>query len=49
MLHRASESEAQRMQRLAAGQQCEADRSASESEAQRYNTLLLVSNVKLIV
>ena len=49
MLHRASESEAQHMQRLAAGQQREADRSASESEAQRYNALLLVSNMKLIV
>ena len=39
MLRRASESEAQRLQRLSARQQREADRRASESEAQRLQRL----------
>ena len=39
MLHRVSESEAQRWQLLAAGQQREADRRASESEDQRLQCL----------
>ena len=39
MFRRASESEAQRLERLTAGQQREADRRASESEAQRLEHL----------
>ena len=39
MLRRASESEAQRVERLTAGQQREANRRATESEAQRLERL----------